>query len=196
MTKDFFASRKPSVVLPFIVFPSNRWQLNLSPPVHTCVASFSLTSQHHAHWSFHPTSFARYFIAGNLCELVGTGWYFSLFWTTPTPNLRATYHPRRWIHLDARLLGPGTMTSVITTGYPVLGFSPPQVGYLWTPGWWGWGNGGYFFHEGFWGPTVGFYGGINYGFGYVGTSDSADPKLRQFITCNICLLPTRTIRTR
>jgi hypothetical protein len=126
MTKDFFASRKPSVVLPFIVFPSNRWQLNLSPPVHTCVASFSLTSQHHAHWSFHPTSFARYFIAGNLCELVGTGWYFSLFWTTPTPNLRATYHPRRWIHLDARLLGPGTMTSVITTGYPVLGFSPPR----------------------------------------------------------------------
>jgi hypothetical protein len=45
---------------------------------------------------------------------------------------------------------------------------PPQVGLLWTPGYWGWGNGGYFFHEGYWGPHVGFYGGINYGFGYTG----------------------------
>ena len=44
----------------------------------------------------------------------------------------------------------------------------PEVGYLWTPGYWGWGNGGYFFNEGYWGPEVGFYGGINYGFGYFG----------------------------
>jgi hypothetical protein len=26
----------------------------------------------------------------------------------------------------------------------------------------------FFFHEGYWGPQVGFYGGINYGFGYGG----------------------------
>jgi WXXGXW repeat (2 copies) len=45
----------------------------------------------------------------------------------------------------------------------------PEVGYLWTPPWWGWENGAFLFHEGFWGPTVGFYGGINYGFGYFGT---------------------------
>ncbi len=44
----------------------------------------------------------------------------------------------------------------------------PAVGLLWTPGYWGWGNGGYFFHAGYWGPHVGFYGGINYGFGYGG----------------------------
>jgi len=44
----------------------------------------------------------------------------------------------------------------------------PQVGFLWTPGYWGWGNGGYAFNEGYWGPHVGFYGGINYGFGYTG----------------------------
>ncbi len=44
----------------------------------------------------------------------------------------------------------------------------PQVGYLWTPPWWGWENGGYLFHTGYWGPTVGFYGGISYGFGYFG----------------------------
>lgn len=45
----------------------------------------------------------------------------------------------------------------------------PQVGSLWTPPWWGWDNNVFLFHEGFWGPVVGFYGGINYGFGYFGT---------------------------
>ena len=46
---------------------------------------------------------------------------------------------------------------------------PPYVGALWTPGWWGWGSGAYFWHPGYWGRTVGYYGGINYGFGYFGT---------------------------
>ena len=45
---------------------------------------------------------------------------------------------------------------------------PPQVGFLWTPGYWGWGGSAFVFHEGYWGPQVGFYGGINYGFGYGG----------------------------
>ena len=44
----------------------------------------------------------------------------------------------------------------------------PSVGLLWTPGYWGWGGGAYVFHAGYWGPHVGFYGGINYGFGYGG----------------------------
>src|SRR5271157_4661387 len=44
----------------------------------------------------------------------------------------------------------------------------PQIGFLWTPGYWGWGGGGHFWHAGYWGPHVGFYGGINYGFGYGG----------------------------
>jgi hypothetical protein len=44
----------------------------------------------------------------------------------------------------------------------------PEVGYLWTPAWWGWGSDAYIFHEGYWGPRVGFYGGISYGFGYFG----------------------------
>jgi hypothetical protein len=42
------------------------------------------------------------------------------------------------------------------------------VGMFWTPGWWGWNDGFYVFHGGYWGPHVGFYGGINYGFGYTG----------------------------
>ena len=45
---------------------------------------------------------------------------------------------------------------------------PPEVGFLWTPGWWGWGGDAFIFHDGFWGPEVGFYGGISYGFGYFG----------------------------
>src|ERR1700734_3310404 len=45
---------------------------------------------------------------------------------------------------------------------------PPQPGFLWTPGYWGWGGGGYYFNQGYWGPTVGYYGGINYGYGYSG----------------------------
>lgn len=45
---------------------------------------------------------------------------------------------------------------------------PPQVGLLWTPGYWAFDGGVYGFHAGYWGETVGFYGGVNYGFGYVG----------------------------
>jgi hypothetical protein len=44
----------------------------------------------------------------------------------------------------------------------------PGVGLLWTPGYWGWGTGGYFWHAGYWGPHIGFYGGVNYGYGYFG----------------------------
>jgi len=51
---------------------------------------------------------------------------------------------------------------------PGVWVRPPQVGLLWTPGYWGWGGGAYLFHAGYWGPHVGFYGGVNYGFGYVG----------------------------
>ena len=44
----------------------------------------------------------------------------------------------------------------------------PRPGLLWTPGYWGFAAGVYGWHPGYWGPTVGFYGGINYGFGYTG----------------------------
>ncbi len=47
--------------------------------------------------------------------------------------------------------------------------SPPQVGFLWTPGYWGWGEGAFLFHTGYWGAHVGFYGGVNYGGGYIGS---------------------------
>src|SRR6476660_6226147 len=51
---------------------------------------------------------------------------------------------------------------------PGVWVPPPRVGLLWTPGWWGWRGGSYAFNQGYWGPTVGFYGGVNYGYGYNG----------------------------
>jgi hypothetical protein len=45
----------------------------------------------------------------------------------------------------------------------------PRVGVLWTPGYWGWGGNAFRWNEGYWGPHIGFYGGVNYGFGYTGS---------------------------
>lgn len=46
----------------------------------------------------------------------------------------------------------------------------PFIGAMWTPGYWGYDDDddGYRWHRGYWGYSVGFYGGINYGFGYTG----------------------------
>lgn len=46
---------------------------------------------------------------------------------------------------------------------------PPSVNVLWTPGYWGFYDNFYGWNPGYWGPQVGYYGGINYGFGYFGT---------------------------
>jgi WXXGXW repeat (2 copies) len=51
---------------------------------------------------------------------------------------------------------------------PGVWVAPPRAGLLWTPGYWGFAGGVYGFHAGYWGPHVGFYGGVNYGFGYGG----------------------------
>jgi len=72
---------------------------------------------------------------------------------------------------DGYLWTPGYWAYDDDDGYywvPGTWVEAPQVGFLWTPGYWGWGGSAFIFHEGYWGPHVGFYGGINYGFGYVG----------------------------
>ena len=45
---------------------------------------------------------------------------------------------------------------------------PPRPGFLWTPAYWAYEGNAFYFHPGYWGPHIGFYGGINYGFGYGG----------------------------
>jgi len=51
---------------------------------------------------------------------------------------------------------------------PGIWIAPPRPEVLWTPPYWGYEGGGYHFHQGYWAHEVGYYGGINYGFGYTG----------------------------
>jgi hypothetical protein len=51
---------------------------------------------------------------------------------------------------------------------PGVWVAAPWPGALWTPGYWYFYRGRYCFHHGYWGRYVGFYGGVNYGFGYPG----------------------------
>ena len=87
--------------------------------------------------------------------------------TAPPPLPRYTQPP---------IPGPGY---VWTPGYWAWGVDdyywvpgawvyPPYVGALWTPGYWGWTDSAYVFYPGYWGLSVGYYGGIDYGFGYPG----------------------------
>lgn len=45
----------------------------------------------------------------------------------------------------------------------------PAVGLVWTPGYWAWNEGLYWWHTGYWASVVGFYGGVDYGYGYPGS---------------------------
>jgi hypothetical protein len=51
---------------------------------------------------------------------------------------------------------------------PGVWVQAPYEGALWTPGYWGFWNNRYQFYGGYWGPYIGFYGGVDYGFGYGG----------------------------
>ena len=69
------------------------------------------------------------------------------------------------------IYGPGYWAWDDDTGYywvPGTWVLPPEPELLWTPGYWGWSDGVYLFHDGYWGPQIGFYGGVAYGFGYTG----------------------------
>jgi hypothetical protein len=55
------------------------------------------------------------------------------------------------------------------TWVPGTWVMPPSEGLLWTPGYWAYANQGYGWHRGYWGSRVGYYGGLNYGYGYNGS---------------------------
>lgn len=72
---------------------------------------------------------------------------------------------------DGYIWTPGYWSWSQPVGYywvPGTWVLPPIIGVLWTPPYWGWSNGVYLFHDGYWGPNVGYYGGVNYGYGYGG----------------------------
>jgi len=72
--------------------------------------------------------------------------------------------------------GPGYIWTPGYWGYAAGGYYwvpgtwllPPAVGLVWTPGYWGYDSRRYVWHAGYWGPHIGYYGGIDYGFGYSG----------------------------
>jgi hypothetical protein len=71
---------------------------------------------------------------------------------------------------DNYIWTPGTW-DYASTGYywvPGVWVMAPFVGALWTPSYWDYEGTRYRWHRGYWGPHIGFYGGINYGYGYVG----------------------------
>jgi WXXGXW repeat (2 copies) len=88
----------------------------------------------------------------------------------PPPPL--PYYEQPPIPADGYIWAPGywAWDPVALDYYWVPGtwVEPPQPELLWTPAWWGWVDGRYGFHPGYWGREVGFYGGIDYGFGYTG----------------------------
>ena len=76
----------------------------------------------------------------------------------PIPEVGYVWTPGYWAwdQADGYYWVPGTW---------VL---PPRAMVYWTPPYWGWSNGVYLFHAGYWGPQVGYYGGVDYGYGYGG----------------------------
>jgi len=80
------------------------------------------------------------------------------------------------VYVQPAIPAPGYLWTPGYWAYGPLGYywvpgtwvSPPFAGLLWTPGYWGWQGGVYMWNGGYWGPHIGFYGGVNYGFGYGG----------------------------
>jgi hypothetical protein len=74
--------------------------------------------------------------------------------------------------VDGYLWTPGYWAYDQDGGYywvPGVWVAPPRPGYLWTPSYWAYDGSVYVYHEGYWGRHIGFYGGVNYGYGYIGS---------------------------
>lgn len=98
------------------------------------------------------SAFAGVFVSVNFAPPV-----LPIYAQPPCPGDGYLWTPGHWAY------GPAGYYWV-----PGVWVRPPRVGLLWTPGYWAFGTGVYVWHPGYWGPHVGFYGGVNYGFGYTG----------------------------
>ena len=98
------------------------------------------------------SSFAGVFVSVNIAPPV-----LPVYAQPPCPGDGYIWTPGYWAYSsDGYYWVPGTWVVA------------PEPGLLWTPGYWGWNGGAYIWHIGYWGPHIGFYGGVNYGFGYFG----------------------------
>jgi hypothetical protein len=98
------------------------------------------------------SSFAGVFISVNIAPPV-----LPVYEQPPCPEDGYLWTPGYWAY------GPDGYYWIPGAWVPA-----PQPGYLWTPPYWGFDNGVYLFHAGYWGSHIGYYGGVNYGFGYMG----------------------------
>src|SRR5437763_7119745 len=99
-----------------------------------------------------PSSFAGVFVSVNIAPPV-----LPVYTQPACPGDGYIWTPGYWAYgPDGYFWVPGTWVVA------------PEPGLLWTPGYWGWNGGAYLWHAGYWGPHIGFYGGVNYGFGYFG----------------------------
>lgn len=98
------------------------------------------------------SSYAGVFISVNFAPPV-----LPVYEQPPCPEPGLMWTPGYWAYdQDGYYWVPGTWVPA------------PFEGALWTPPYWGWEGGLYMFHPGYWGNHVGYYGGVNYGFGYMG----------------------------
>ena len=98
------------------------------------------------------SSFAGVFISVNFAPPI-----LPVYEQPPCPEPDWMWIPGYWAYgEDGYYWVPGTWVPA------------PYDGALWTPPYWGWENNFYIFHPGYWGRHVGYYGGVNYGFGYMG----------------------------
>lgn len=102
------------------------------------------------------------------CVAAGSGWYtdYSVsiapppipeYAQPPCPGAGYIWQPGYWAW--------GNDGYYWDSGEWVL---PPQPGLLWTPGYWDFDGDSYVWIAGHWGATVGYYGDIDYGYGYFG----------------------------
>ncbi len=113
---------------------------------------------------------ARWFLMALLLSIVPASSYAGVFISVgfappplvvyeqpPCPQPGLMWTPGYWAYgEDGYYWVPGTWVPA------------PYEGALWTPGYWGFETGLYMWHPGYWGRHVGYYGGVNYGFGYMG----------------------------
>jgi hypothetical protein len=107
-------------------------------------------------------------LAALTMPVVGNAQIICVSNTSPPPELPVYEQPP--IPAPGYMWIPGYWASG-PNGYfwvPGTWVQPPAVRLLWTPGYWVWRDGVYLWNAGYWGPHIGFYGGVNYGFGYVG----------------------------
>jgi hypothetical protein len=98
------------------------------------------------------TSFAGVFVSVGFAPPI-----LPVYEQPPCPEAGWIWTPGYWAYdEDGYYWVPGTWVPA------------PYEGALWTPPYWGWSDGIYVFHPGYWGEHVGYYGGVNYGFGYMG----------------------------